>query len=285
MRLFVFFQRACLGQKLSLLGRRFVAAEATWRSLLWLPSFLWLLLLWPGVARGFDPADVPDDFRATFVNCLSKAQADPMAGWDYAEQWLSSGYAGTAYAQYCMAMAAFRAGEPGQAGDMLVALSGFDRVHGTDLEVRFLSLAGDLLDAAGRAEAAVQAHSEALKLEPDDPVHWVSRAVARASLGDFEATLADLDRALDLDPERVDALVFRGSAYRAVGENDLAMDDALQALLVEPENLPGLWLAADLAIAEGDQVSAKAFLQRIRDSQDAGWRAQAEALLADLAAD
>ena len=77
MRLFVCFPRVCLGQNLSPLGRRLVAALV-----------LCLPLLWSGVARGFDPAEVPEDFRGTFVNCLSKAQADPVAGWDYARQWL-----------------------------------------------------------------------------------------------------------------------------------------------------------------------------------------------------
>ena len=271
MRLFVCFPRVCLGQNLSPLGRRLVAALV-----------LCLPLLWSGVARGFDPAEVPEDFRGTFVNCLSKAQADPVAGWDYARQWLDSGYAGTAYAQYCMAISAFRAGEPGQAADMLVELSGFDRVRGTPDEAEFLSLAGELFDSAGRYDAAVGAHSRALELVPGEPAHWVNRALARASLGDFEGTIADLDRALGLDPDGVEALVFRGSAYRAVGELDRATDDALQALLLEPDNLAGLWLAADVARAEGDVASARSFLQRIVTLGEAGWRGQAEAALQEL---
>ena len=271
MRLFVCFPRVCLGQNLSPLGRGLLAA-----------AVLCLPLLWSGVARGFDPAEVPEDFRATFVNCLSKAQADPVAGRDYARQWLDSGYAGTAYAQYCMAISAFRAGEPEQAADMLVALSGFDRVRGTPIEVEFLALAGELFDSAGRYDAAVGAHSRALDLAPGDPGHWINRALARASLGDFEGTIADLDRALGLDPGSVEALVFRGSAYRAVGELDRATDDALQALLLEPDNLPGLWLAADVARAEGDAASARSFLQRIIARDVVGWREQAEAALQDL---
>ena len=66
--------------------------------------------------------------------------------------------------------------------------------------------------------------------------------------------------------------MFRGSAYRAVGELDRATD-ALQALLLEPDNLPGLWLAADVARAEGDAASARSFLQRIIARDVVGERA------------
>ncbi|MEC7141715.1 MAG: hypothetical protein VXX01_10315, partial [Pseudomonadota bacterium] len=75
-----------------------------------------------------------------------------------------------------MAIAAFRAGEPEQAADMLVALSGFDRVRGTPFEAEFLSLAGELFDSAGRYDAAGGTHSRALDLAPGHPGHWVNRA-------------------------------------------------------------------------------------------------------------
>ena len=116
---------------------------------------------------------------------------------------------------------------------------------------------------AGELELAFRAYSKALDKSRFEPELWVDRALVRAGLGDFEGTLADLDLALALDADNVEALVFRGSSFLATDQLNAAADDALQALLIEPFNIPGLWLRAQIAMAEGDSELAASDLERI----------------------
>jgi len=227
-------------------------------------------------AWAFEPNDVPNDFRGTFVNCMAKGEADPVAGKEYAGQWLGSDAGGEAFAYFCLAVYTYRTGEPERAAELLESLAEHSDVRETDYRLRFVSFAGDLFDAAGDYEAAFRAYSKALDVTRFEPRLWVDRALARAALGDFEGTIEDLNLALALDADNVEALVFRGSSYLAVDEWTLAADDALQALLIEPFNVSALWLRSQIALAEGDYELAVRDLERIveRDLGDLGAKAQ-----------
>lgn len=216
----------------------------------------------------FDPADVPTDYRGTFVSCMAKGEVDPVSALDYAEQWLISDLGGEAYGFYCLAIATFQTGEPVRAAELLEDLAEHPAVRDTPDAVRFYRLAGDFFDGGGAPERAFRVLSKALDRARFDPSLWIDRALIRASLGDFEGTIADLDLALALDPDNVDALVFRGSGFLAVRDYDRAADDALQALLLEPFSLTALWLRAQVALAEGDRQLAIADLERITARDD-----------------
>lgn len=214
-------------------------------------------------SRAFDPADVPVDFRGTFVSCLAKSEIDPVSAMDYAEQWLTSDHGGDAYGFYCLALATFQSGDPLRAAELMERLGEHPDVRDSENAVRFVRLAGDFYDAAGDPKKAFRALSKALDSRRFDPELWIDRALILASMGDLEGTLADLNLALALEPNNVDALVFRGSSFLAVKQYSRAADDALQALLLEPFNVSALWLRSQIAVVEGDRELAIADLRRI----------------------
>ena len=222
-----------------------------------------IALLFPAPASAIDPKDVPNDFRGTFVSCMTKGEFDPVAAREYAEQWMASDTGGDAYAFYCLAVWTFHTGEPRRAAEIFENLSEDPVLRHSDYALTLLRSAGDLFDVAGELELAFRAYSKALDKSRFEPELWVDRALVRAGLGDFEGTLADLDLALALDADNVEALVFRGSSFLATDQLNAAADDALQALLIEPFNIPGLWLRAQIAMAEGDSELAASDLERI----------------------
>ena len=235
-------------------------------------------------ASAFEPDEVEDGFRGTFVNCMAKGQADPVNGRDYAAEWLASDAGGEIYARYCLAIWSFQSGEPLIAADLLVNLADDQGVRDTPQSTRFLVLAGDIFDSIGAFPEAFRAFSRVLDQNRFDPEIWVSRALVRASMGDFEGTIADLDLALALEADNVEALVFRGSTFLAVDDLDKAADDALQALLLKPFNTSALWLRAQIAMAEGDADLAVKDLERIIERGDGGLREQAQEALAIIEA-
>lgn len=234
-------------------------------------------------AQAFSPADVPDDFRGTYVSCMAKGEFDPVAAKEYAEQWLASDVGGDPFAFYCLAVWTFQTGDARRAAEIMERLSEHPDVRDTAYALQFLRSAGDLYDAAQASTPAFRAYSKALDRKPDDPSLWVDRALVRGEMGDFEGTISDLNAALDLDAENVEALVFRGSSYLAIDQLDTAADDALQALLLEPFNIAGLWLRAQIAMAQGDAELAARDLERIIARDQGGFAPKAREALSLIA--
>ena len=139
-----------------------------------------------------------------------------------------------------------------------------------------------MFDAAEDPEQAFRAYSKALERNREEPGLWVDRALVRATFGDFDGTIRDLDQALALNAASVEALVFRGASYLAIDALDAAADDALQALLLEPFNLSALWLRAQIAFAEGDTDLAISDLERILARDSGGFAARARQALAAI---
>ena len=250
------------------------------------PSLALILLLSSlgATAWAFEPDEVADGFRGTFVNCMAKGQSDPVNGRQYAAEWLASEAGGEIYARYCLAVWTFQSGEPTVAAELLMNLADDQGVRDTPQSTRFLVLAGDIFDSIGAFPEAFRAFSRVLDQNRFDPEIWVSRALVRASMGDFEGTIADLDLALALEADNVEALVFRGSTFLAVDELNQAADDALQALLLEPFNTSALWLRAQISMAEGDAELAIKDLERIIERGEGGLRDQAQEALAIIKA-
>src|SRR5262249_43933069 len=85
-----------------------------------------------------------------------------------------------------------------------------------------------LASAGGHArvlgEVAAQSPAEAL----------YERAIARASQGDNQGAIEDLNQALALNPNYTDAFMSRAYARAALGDNRGAIDDFTQALRLAP---------------------------------------------------
>lgn len=82
-------------------------------------------------------------------------------------------------------------------------------------------------------DRAIQAFTEALRLNPHDTlayVSYLSRGLAYRLKGEHDRAVRDLDQALRLDPHDADTYLGRGLAYARQGEYARARSDYNQAL-------------------------------------------------------
>ncbi|MGB8316304.1 MAG: tetratricopeptide repeat protein [Aestuariivirga sp.] len=74
---------------------------------------------------------------------------------------------------------------------------------------------------------------------PDYAEAWNKRATLQFVLGNYDASLADIDRVLDLEPRHFGALAGRGMILQAQQKWGAALDAYREALRMNP-NMPGV---------------------------------------------
>ncbi len=77
---------------------------------------------------------------------------------------------------------------------------------------------GIALSTMGNNQQAIEDFNAALSLNPNDPAAYHNRGIAFAALGDYAQAIADYDAALALNPN--DAMVYhnKGIAYKQAGD-------------------------------------------------------------------
>jgi tetratricopeptide (TPR) repeat protein len=78
--------------------------------------------------------------------------------------------------------------------------------------------------------------STAIKINPDDPNSWYSRAAVKDELHTWKAARRDYDKAIELAPKFVDAIVNRAANKDEACEYDEAIADYSRALELSPQN-------------------------------------------------
>ncbi len=111
-------------------------------------------------------------------------------------------------------------------------------------------------------DAAVQAFTAAIVLNPELTEAFVGRGDVYNDLGQFRRAFSDFDRAVQLDEESADAYRGRGVAGLNLGEVDDARSDLETSIELDPDNPAGyvelgLWHLA----VEGDIVTAQAAIR------------------------
>jgi tetratricopeptide (TPR) repeat protein len=81
----------------------------------------------------------------------------------------------------------------------------------------------------GDYQEAISQFTQAIKLEPNFAVVYISRGVSYYNLRDNSNAIADYDVAIDLDPNFALAYCNRGDAYRLLGDLSKATADARKA--------------------------------------------------------
>ena len=151
------------------------------------------------------------------------------------------------------------------------------------------------LDALGQTDRALGDYSEAIRLDPKEPLAFLGRGVlfagrqrlyeraiddfdkvlvlapnnvdglmhrgdAYSQMGKFGPALADLDRAVALAPDNAEAYVYRGLVNSRRNENRLAMFDYKAGLALDPDNIDALVNLAAIYSTNGEQALAIADL-------------------------
>ena len=86
----------------------------------------------------------------------------------------------------------------------------------------------------GQHEAALADHDRTIELNPTLATAYYNRGNTKRSLGQYDAELADYDRAIELAPTFAAAYNNRGYAKHALGQHDAALADLDRAIELAP---------------------------------------------------
>lgn len=133
-------------------------------------------------------------------------------------------------------------------GDYLEALRHYEgAINPMNPDALGLFRAGAALDGIGKADAALDKYSEAIKADPKLTLAYYARGVllARRERA-YARAIGDFDKVLVLEPANNGALVRRGEAYSQLGDFGHALADLNHAIELDPAN-PAAYVARGLA--------------------------------------
>jgi tetratricopeptide (TPR) repeat protein len=101
-------------------------------------------------------------------------------------------------------------------------------------EVNLLMLEG--VDAMGQSglQRALEAFDAMVKAAPEFAEGWNKRATVEFLMGDFKASVADIQKTLALEPRHWGALAGLGQIYVALGDDEAALRAFKRALEINP---------------------------------------------------
>ena len=134
--------------------------------------------------------------------------------------------------------------------------------------------------ALGEFEAAEQAYTMALSLEPEDTAAALYRAWARHELGRTQEAVDDYDLVIDLTPNDAALFAARGDLKRLANDPDGALEDYRLALNEAPAHGAALYGLASALIDHGRLEEAAPIVERLFEAAETndGLRANALAL-------
>jgi tetratricopeptide (TPR) repeat protein len=109
-------------------------------------------------------------------------------------------------------------------------------------------------------ERAIDDFDKVLVLAPDNVDGLMRRGDAYSQMGKFGPALADLDRAVAMAPDNAEAYVYRGLANSRRNDNKLALIDYTAGLARDSENVDALVNRAAIYSTNGEQALAIADL-------------------------
>jgi tetratricopeptide (TPR) repeat protein len=101
-------------------------------------------------------------------------------------------------------------------------------------EINQLYVKGDMAMRNQDPQTALEYFSRVIELAPDFAEGWNKRATIYYLMGDYQASLADIEETLKLEPRHFGALSGRGLCYLELQQFDLALNSFEQALKVNP---------------------------------------------------
>jgi tetratricopeptide (TPR) repeat protein len=111
-------------------------------------------------------------------------------------------------------------------------------VESDDDVIRLLMNQGLAAMARRDMRAALGKFDQIVKISPDFAEGWNKRATVHYLLGNYTASLHDIDETLALEPHHFGALSGRGLVFLELKERELALESFEAALEIHPQ-LPG----------------------------------------------
>ncbi|CAE6534051.1 unnamed protein product [Rhizoctonia solani] len=95
---------------------------------------------------------------------------------------------------------------------------------------------GNNLMASKEYNRAIDAYTEAIAIDPNNPVYYSNRAAAWSSMGDHAVAADDAEMAIAVDPKFAKAYSRLGHAHFSLGDYEAAKSAFERGLEVEPNN-------------------------------------------------
>ena len=219
------------------------------RTLLWLAGTLSLI-------AGADGATPPQNGRAEYDRCLTRATSNASEALRDAMQWQQSG--GGPASEHCIAVALVTLHRYDEAAAKLDALAHGGFAADPAMRMQLFDQAGNAWILANRPDNAIGSFTAALAIDPTDPDILTDRARANAMKKLWARADSDLSAALLVNPERADLLVLRGSARHAMGRKADARADFELALRLHPGLADALVERGTMKLEAGDIPGARA---------------------------
>jgi len=94
-----------------------------------------------------------------------------------------------------------------------------------------------IMNAEENFDKAIEDFSEAIKLEPGNPLNYIKRGISYRNKKEFDLAIADFNAAINIEPNKYGFFYFeRSLAYIIKGEKNLAISDIEMAIKIDPEN-------------------------------------------------
>jgi tetratricopeptide (TPR) repeat protein len=113
-----------------------------------------------------------------------------------------------------------------------------------------------VLEFKGDPEQALASLTKAIQIAPGDATGYILRGAFQARRGKIKEAIADLDKALKLEPSNSKALTHRGLVYGTHGELEKGLDDLNEAIRLNPEEPDFYSVRGALFLQIGDFESA-----------------------------
>src|SRR5207237_804830 len=138
--------------------------------------------------------------------------------------------------------------------------------------------------STGDRVGALSDYDRAIELDPKSGILRADRGAARLAQGDAAAALADFDAAVQLEPDYVRGWIKRAQLHgrRGAAVLDGALADATKALELDPRNGPAIFWRASALERKGDKAAAIRAFQSILEIDPVNLGAQARERLAAL---
>ncbi len=191
-----------------------------------------------------------------YNTCMALASgADPNQAVDYANQWMAQQQNGAAI--HCLATAQLKLGQFGEAAGLITELAAVQPAQQLGRKAALLGQAGQIWEQGGDLSKAIESYGESLKIDPQNPQVWKSRAIAYARQKQWQQVIKDLDFSHALDTKNVDTLVLRATAYRYVNQWDRANNDIARALRLDPISVAAFLERGNIKSSQGNHEGAR----------------------------
>ncbi len=217
-------------------------------------SLLFLCFLLASTAARAQTVPVPADHEKEYKACLELVKIKPDKAMIAAAYWMSIG--GGIGAAHCSALAMVGLQKYTDAADIFLQISATDAPLPDEVRARMMAQAANATLMARQPEKAIDMLSRAITVK-DNEQYRIDRALAYASLQNYQQALHDLNTVLDENPQQGEALTFRANIYRLQGNVPAAQKDIAAALRANP-NLQVAWLEqGTLLQMQGKREEAK----------------------------